>query len=84
MHRDASQSLDGASAVPDELVAAAQESWDAAVRDGEEYGVRNSQASVLAPTGCLVGGSLVVTDRGLVRLRSLGDPDGAAMAGHLG
>ncbi len=76
MHRDASQSLDGASAVPDELLAAAQESWDAAVRDGEEYGVRNSQASVLAPTGCLVGGSLVVTDRGLVRLRSLGDPDG--------
>ena len=62
MHRDASQSLDGA--VPGELLAAAQESWDAAVRDGEEYGVRNSQSSVLAPTGCLVGGSLVVTDRG--------------------
>ena len=46
------------------------------MRDGEEHGVRNSQASVLAPTGCLVGGTLVATDRGLVRLRSLGDPDG--------
>ena len=78
MHRDASQSPRSTTApCPTELLAAAQESWDAAVRDGEEYGVRNSQASVLAPTGCLVGGSLVVTDRGLVRLRSLGDPDGA-------
>ena len=59
------------------LSAAGQRSWESAVRDGEEYGVRNSQATVLAPTGCLVGGSLVTTDRGLVRLRSLGDPDGA-------
>ena len=35
--------------VPAELLAAGQESWDSAVRDGEEHGVRNSQASVLAP-----------------------------------
>jgi ribonucleoside-diphosphate reductase alpha chain len=76
MHRDASYAVDHAEAVPAYLLAAAQESWEAAVRDGEEHGVRNSQASVLAPTGCLVGGSLVATDRGLVRLRSLGDPDG--------
>ena len=76
MHRDASYAVDGVDAVPAELLRAGQESWEAAVRDGEEHGVRNSQASVLAPTGCLVGGSLVATDRGLVRLRSLGDPDG--------
>ena len=38
--------------------------------------MRNSQASVLAPTGCLVGGSLVATERGLVRLGSLGNPIG--------
>ncbi|HTU36594.1 MAG TPA: LAGLIDADG family homing endonuclease [Acidimicrobiales bacterium] len=63
--------------VPPELLSAAQESWDAAVELAEVYGVRNSQASVLAPTGCLVGGTLVSTGRGLVRLRSLGDPDGA-------
>jgi ribonucleoside-diphosphate reductase alpha chain len=31
---------------------------------------------VLAPTGCLVPGSLVPTSRGLVRLRSLGDTNG--------
>ncbi len=62
--------------VPPELLSAAQESWDAAVELAEVYGVRNSQASVLAPTGCLVGGTLVTTGRGLVRLGSLGDPDG--------
>ena len=32
---------------------------------------------MLAPTGCLVAGSLVSTSRGLVRLRSLGDVDGS-------
>jgi ribonucleoside-diphosphate reductase alpha chain len=63
--------------VPPELLSAAQQSWDDAVELAEEFGVRNSQASVLAPTGCLVGGTLVSTGRGLVRLHSLGDPDGA-------
>ena len=62
--------------VPPELLSAAQEAWDEAVELAEQFGVRNSQASVLAPTGCLVGGSLVSTGRGVVRLRSLGDPDG--------
>jgi ribonucleoside-diphosphate reductase alpha chain len=63
--------------VPPHLLSAAQEAWDSAVELGEQFGVRNSQASVLAPTGCLVGGTLVPTERGLVRLRSLGDVDGA-------
>ena len=62
--------------VPPDLLSAAQEAWDQAVDLAEVYGVRNSQASVLAPTGCLVGGTLVSTGRGLVRLGSLGDPDG--------
>jgi ribonucleoside-diphosphate reductase alpha chain len=31
----------------------AAQAWEEAVRDGEEYGVRNSQASVLAPTGTI-------------------------------
>ncbi len=60
--------------VPTDLLSAAQESWDEAVELSESFGVRNSQASVLAPTGCLIGGSLVPTERGLVRLASLGDP----------
>ncbi|HVA74430.1 MAG TPA: vitamin B12-dependent ribonucleotide reductase [Acidimicrobiales bacterium] len=76
MHRDAAAHIDE-ELVPPELLSAAQESWDTAVDIAEQYGVRNSQASVLAPTGCLVPGTLVATDRGLVRLGSLGDPEGA-------
>jgi ribonucleoside-diphosphate reductase alpha chain len=53
MHRDESYRIDGVDAVPAALVAAGQQAWEAAVRDGEEYGVRNSQASVLAPTGTI-------------------------------
>ena len=39
--------------VPPELLSAAQAAWDDAVELGERYGVRNSQASVLAPTGTI-------------------------------
>ncbi|MFN6118527.1 MAG: vitamin B12-dependent ribonucleotide reductase [Actinomycetes bacterium] len=53
MHRDASYEIEGADVVPAALVAAGQQAWESAVRDGEEYGVRNSQASVLAPTGTI-------------------------------
>ncbi len=62
--------------VPPDLLGAAQRSWDEAVEVAEFQGVRNSQATVLAPTGCLVGGTLVPTERGLVRLGSLGNPIG--------
>src|SRR5207244_13634740 len=51
--------------------------WDDVLNVGEVHGYRNAQATVLAPTGCLVGGSLVSTSRGLVRLRTLGDPVGS-------
>ncbi|MDP2292777.1 MAG: vitamin B12-dependent ribonucleotide reductase, partial [Actinomycetota bacterium] len=53
MHRDAHTTIASHTGVPTELVAAGQTAWDAAVRDGEEYGVRNAQASVLAPTGTI-------------------------------
>ncbi len=75
MHRDEVAKIDE-SVVPGDLLGAAREAWDLAIELSDRYGVRNSQATVLAPTGCLVGGSLVATDRGLVRLGSLGDPDG--------
>ena len=39
--------------VPTELLSAAQEAWDGAVELAEHYGVRNSQATVLAPTGTI-------------------------------
>ncbi|MGA1365384.1 MAG: vitamin B12-dependent ribonucleotide reductase, partial [Ilumatobacteraceae bacterium] len=53
MHRDANLEIDNIDVVQPSLVDAAAAAWDAAVRDGEEYGVRNSQASVLAPTGTI-------------------------------
>ncbi|MEO8744362.1 MAG: vitamin B12-dependent ribonucleotide reductase [Candidatus Dormiibacterota bacterium] len=59
-----------------EVVDAARETWDDAVKLGRAHGYRNAQATVLAPTGCLVGDSLVLTDRGLVRLERLGNPEG--------
>jgi ribonucleoside-diphosphate reductase alpha chain len=77
MHRDASYSIAEHDRADEELLAAARRSWDEAVELGERFGYRNAQATVLAPTGCLVAGSLVSTGRGLVRLRSLGDVDGA-------
>jgi len=74
-HRDAAYQIPDALAT-DDLVQAARRAWDEALEFGDKHGYRNSQATVLAPTGCLVGGSLVPTERGLVRLASLGDPDG--------
>ena len=62
---------------PANLLEAARTSWDLALELGEEHGYRNAQSSCIAPTGCLVGGSLIPTERGLVRLRSLGDPSGS-------
>ncbi|MBI3984206.1 vitamin B12-dependent ribonucleotide reductase [Candidatus Microgenomates bacterium] len=42
-----------ASLVSEELLSAAQVSWDEAVDGCRRYGVRNSQATVLAPTGTI-------------------------------
>jgi ribonucleoside-diphosphate reductase alpha chain len=76
MHRDASHAIEGAEALPAELVRAGQEAWEAAVRDGDDHGVRNSQATVLAPTGtisfmmdCDTTG--IEPDLGLVKLKKL-------------
>ncbi|PID96076.1 MAG: ribonucleoside-diphosphate reductase, adenosylcobalamin-dependent [Actinomycetales bacterium] len=51
----------------------ATKAWDQVVTLGAEHGFRNAQASVLAPTGCLTGDTLVTTDRGLQRLSDLGN-----------
>jgi ribonucleoside-diphosphate reductase alpha chain len=76
MHRDHVEAIQEEH-VPDEMLAAARSSWDAAIANGEENGFRNAQISVLAPTGCLVANSMVLTDRGLMRLNRLGDVNGA-------
>ncbi|MGA1388889.1 MAG: vitamin B12-dependent ribonucleotide reductase [Ilumatobacteraceae bacterium] len=76
MHRDENAKISNVGVVQRDLVEAATEAWDAAVRDGEEYGVRNSQASVLAPTGtiglmmdCDTTG--IEPDLGLVKFKKL-------------
>ncbi len=75
MHRAEVARLDE-ELVPEELLSAAQEAWDEAVELGAAYGVRNSQASVLAPTGtigllmdCDTTG--VEPDLGLVKTKKL-------------
>jgi len=52
MHRQEVSKID-AGLVSEELLSAAASAWDEAVELGELYGVRNSQASVLAPTGTI-------------------------------
>lgn len=52
MHR-AEVSKINAALVSEDLLSAAAMSWDEAVELGEIHGVRNSQASVLAPTGTI-------------------------------
>jgi ribonucleotide reductase alpha subunit/intein/homing endonuclease len=61
---------------PAYLVEAARRESDRMVALGEEYGFRNAQVTCIAPTGCLVAGSLIVTDRGVVPLDTLGDIEG--------
>src|SRR5207248_4837407 len=76
-HRAAVGNIGASDTVPADLLGAARRAWDAALDLGEVSGYRNAQATVLAPTGCLAGDSLVSTSRGLVRLRTLGDPVGS-------
>ncbi len=52
MHRDAAHQLD-ANNVSTELLTAAKQDWDEALELGENYGFRNAQATVLAPTGTI-------------------------------
>ena len=52
-HRDAIDLIPDNEAIPPALRAAALEVWGNAVRFAEQNGVRNSQVSVLAPTGTI-------------------------------
>src|SRR6188768_3594915 len=51
-HREAIKDLN-AKHVPDDLYAGAKQAWDDAVELGEDFGYRNAQATVLAPTGTI-------------------------------
>jgi len=52
MHRDAMRGIQP-DHVQTELFMAAQESWDNALHHGEKFGYKNSQVTVLAPTGTI-------------------------------
>ncbi len=75
MHREAVNDID-AGMVAEDLLSAATQSWDEANELAELYGVRNSQASLLAPTGtigfmmdCDTTG--IEPDLGLVKVKKL-------------
>ena len=51
-HRAAADEIDG-DVVPEALLSAAKQSWDDAIAFGAKHGYRNSQATVLAPTGTI-------------------------------
>lgn len=75
MHRAEVSRIDAGN-VSEELLSAAASAWDEAVELGELYGIRNSQASVLAPTGtigfmmdCDTTG--IEPDLGLVKFKKL-------------
>ena len=52
MHRDAMRGIQP-DHVQTQLFMAAQESWDTALQHGEKHGYKNSQVTVLAPTGTI-------------------------------
>lgn len=72
-HAAANDDLRTVGTLEEPIHAAATREWAECLRIGERNGWRNAQASLLAPTGCLTGDSMVTTDRGLVRLTELGD-----------
>jgi ribonucleoside-diphosphate reductase alpha chain len=51
-HRDAIKDINQKH-VPDDIYAGAKQAWDDAVELGEDFGYRNAQATVLAPTGTI-------------------------------
>src|SRR2546426_2777421 len=51
-HRDAVRDINQKH-VPQDLYAGAKQAWDEAVELGEDFGYRNAQATVLAPTGTI-------------------------------
>src|SRR6266487_2689057 len=72
-HAAANDEIHGHGPLDEAIRAEATRQWQRGNKLGEKNGWRNSQASVLAPTGCLTADTLVTTDRGLARLGEIGD-----------
>jgi ribonucleoside-diphosphate reductase alpha chain len=72
-HADASDHIRTVGTMDRDIRDLANATWQECITLGEANGYRNAQASLLAPTGCLTGDTLITTDRGLVRLGEIGD-----------
>ncbi|MFG1951322.1 adenosylcobalamin-dependent ribonucleoside-diphosphate reductase [Micromonospora sp. NPDC048830] len=72
-HAAANDGIKPAGTVATAIQREATKQWTQGNKIGDKFGWRNSQASVLAPTGCLTPDTLVTTDRGLMRLGEIGD-----------
>ena len=72
-HAAANDALRTRDEVDKPIHALATKVWQECLKIGAANGWRNAQASLLAPTGCLTGDTLITTDRGLARLSDLGD-----------
>jgi ribonucleoside-diphosphate reductase alpha chain len=53
MHRDAANQVPVTAGVPTDLLRAQKAVWDAALESGKQYGYKNGQVTVLAPTGTI-------------------------------
>src|SRR5260370_29890222 len=73
MHAAASKAMTRPEGADEAILTGANRAWEECLKLGEKNGYRNAQASLLAPTGCLTGDTLVTTSRGLARLSELGD-----------
>lgn len=72
-HAAANDEIKPTGTVATAIVREATKQWTQGNKIGDKHGWRNSQAAVLAPTGCLTADTMVTTDRGLVRLGEIGD-----------
>ena len=72
-HAAASAEIRSLGGIDETILTAANQAWKECLEIGDKNGYRNAQASLLAPTGCLTGETLITTDRGLTRLSELGD-----------
>jgi ribonucleoside-diphosphate reductase alpha chain len=70
-HAAASAEIQALGGIDEAVLTAANRAWQECLEIGDAAGYRNAQASLLAPTGCLTGDTLITTDRGLARLSEL-------------
>lgn len=75
-HHDATMILPEINGIGKVAKAAKQVAKEMLQLDNSGVGYRNAQVTVLAPTGCLTGDSLVLTSEGLLPIEDLGDTRG--------